>query len=231
MATRIEDVFDKQQHASIFSRVIGQQVFWVFLAAVAAVVYLSLATDTFDTPRNLFNVGRNFAFVAIIGFGMTAVIASGGIDLSVGSVVVMSAMVMSVTMDAGHSLTLGIVLALLVSVGIGAFNGVLIAILGMPAFVVTLGMLSLARSLAMVLSGNKIMSNFGPDQAAMFALGGGAQEVPFPFLGTLPVPNPVFVMAALGIATGLAFRWTRWGQYVFAIGGNENAARLTGVPV
>ena len=81
MSSSIEDVIDLAQHRSAMARVANMQVFWVFLAAVIACVALSLATDSFATSRNLFNVSRNFAFVAIIAIGMTAVIASGGIDL------------------------------------------------------------------------------------------------------------------------------------------------------
>jgi ribose transport system permease protein len=111
---------------------------------------------------------------------------------------------------------------LLGSVAVGFFNGFMIAFVGVPAFVVTLGMLSIARSLAMVLSGNKMIYQFGPDHEMLLSLGGGS---------TFGIPHPVFVLLALGLLLGFAFRWTRWGRHLFAIGGNENAATLTGVPV
>ena len=157
MSSSIEDVIDLAQHRSAVARVANMQVFWVFLAAVIACVALSLATDSFATSRNLFNVSRNFAFVAIIAIGMTAVIASGGIDLSVGSTVVLTAMVISVLMAAGHTFWLSALAALGVALLVGFINGVLIAYAGMPPFVVTLGMLSAARSAAMVLSDNKMI--------------------------------------------------------------------------
>ena len=222
MSSSIEDVIDLAQHRSAVARVANMQVFWVFLAAVIACVALSLATDSFATSRNLFNVSRNFAFVAIIAIGMTAVIASGGIDLSVGSTVVLTAMVISVLMAAGHTFWLSALAALGVALLVGFINGVLIAYAGMPPFVVTLGMLSAARSAAMVLSDNKMIWEFGPDHDLLLWIGGGA---------TFGLPHPLFALIALTLVMTFVFRWTRWGQHLFAIGSNEQAATLTGIPV
>src|SRR5690606_35649521 len=213
---------DRSEHRGWFSALTSHQVFWVFVAALLACLALSVFTDTFATERNLFNVSRNFAFVGIIALGMTAVIASGGIDLSVGSTVVLSAMAIAVVMSAGLPFWLGLTAALGAAVLVGVVNGVLIAYAGMPPFVVTLGMLSVARSLAMVLSNNKMIYEFGPDQGLLLWLGGGS---------TLGLPNPLIVLAVLALFTGFAFKWTRWGQHLFAMGGNEQAAKLTGIPV
>jgi ribose transport system permease protein len=192
---------------------------------------LSFASEVFATQQNLFNVTRNFAFVAIIAIGMTAVIVCGGIDLSVGAVLVLSGMVIGMTMSDGLSIWLAVPLALGVSLAVGAFNGFMIAYIGVPPFVVTLGMLSIARSLAMVLSNNRMVYQFGPDQPQLLALGGGFVELPLPFVDAVRIPSPVLFLLVLLVVTALAFRWTRWGRYLFAIGGNERAATLTGVPV
>ena len=220
--TTLDDIIGKSQHESLFSRIWGLQIFWVFTAAVLACLALTLLTDTFASERNLFNVARNFAFVAIIAIGMTAVIASGGIDLSVGSSVVLSAMVISVAMSGGLPFWISAVLALGAALLVGLLNGVLIAYAGMPAFVVTLGTLSAARSLAMVLSDNKMIWEFGPDHDILLWVGGGS---------TFGLPHPLYVLTALTIVMSLAFKWTRWGQHLFAIGSNENAAVLTGIAV
>jgi ribose transport system permease protein len=220
--TSLESHIAQSQHRSVFGRIANLQTFWVFVAAVLACLFLSLATDAFATERNLFNVARNFAFVAIIAIGMTAVIASGGIDLSVGSTVVLTAMVISVLMEGGNSFWFSAAAALGAALLVGLINGVLIAHVGMPAFVVTLGMLSAARSLAMVLSNNKMIYEFGPDHDLLLWIGGGS---------TFGLPHPLYVLLALLIVTTFAFRWTRWGQHLFAIGGNEQAAVLTGIPV
>ena len=220
--TTLDDVIGKSQHRSWLSRAAGLQVFWVFLAAVLACIALGLLTDAFLTQRNLFNVARNFAFVAIIAIGMTTVIASGGIDLSVGSTVVLSAIVISVSMSSGMAFLPAAALALLAALAVGLINGLLIAYAGVPAFVVTLGMLSAARSLAMVLSNNKMIWEFGPQHDLLLWIGGGS---------TWGLPHPLYVLLLLAVTMSLVYRWTRWGQHVFAIGGNEQAATLAGIPV
>jgi ribose transport system permease protein len=221
MTTLLEESIDRRTHSPL-TWLMSRQTFWVFVAAAVAVVALSLATDTFATQRNLFNVTRNFAFVGIIALGMTAVIITGGIDLSVGSIVCLAGIVLGVVMNAGYSIWAGVGAALLTSLAVGALNGVLIACVRMPPFVVTLGMLAIARSLAMVASNNRMVYDFGPDQAKLLALGGGT---------TLGVANPVIALVVLALITGYLFRWTQWGRHVFAIGGNEHAATLTGVRV
>jgi ribose transport system permease protein len=231
MAMTLEGSIRKHTHESLLSWLVGRQTFWVSFAAVLAFVMLSFASDVFATQQNLFNVTRNFAFVGIIALGMTAVIITGGIDLSVGAVLALSGMVVGMSMNVGTPFWVAVPLALGTALFIGGFNGVMIAYVGMPPFVVTLGMLSIARSLAMVLSNNRMVYEFGPDQAQLLALGGGFINVALPFRDSIKVPNPVVFLIVLALIAGVAFRWTRWGRHVFAIGGNEAAANLTGVPV
>src|SRR5215831_382928 len=97
-----------EQSHGVLAGMLRRQSFWVLVTAAVACLILTLITDTFATPQNLFNVTRNFAFVAIIALGMTAVIITGGIDLSVGSVVCLTGMVLGVVMNAGHSIWIGI---------------------------------------------------------------------------------------------------------------------------
>lgn len=231
MAVTLEESIQKQAHGSLIGWLASRQTFWVSVAAVLAFISLSLSSSVFATQQNLFNVTRNFAFVAIIALGMTATIITGGIDLSVGAVLALSGMVIGMSMNTGTPFWLAVLLALAVSLMVGAFNGAMIAYVGMPPFVVTLGMLSIARSLAMVLSNNRMVYEFGPDQAHLLTLGGGFINVGVPFLRPIRVPNPVLFLAVMALVTGFAFRWTTWGRHLFAIGGNEEAANLTGVPV
>jgi ribose transport system permease protein len=231
VAVNRDPSIDASVHRNWLSRLASQQTFWVSAAAVVAFVVLSFASDVFATQQNLFNVTRNFAFVAIIAIGMTAVIVTGGIDLSVGAVLVLSGMVIGMTMNAGTSIWVAIPLALGVSLLVGALNGVMIAYVGVPPFVVTLGMLSIARSVAMVLSDNRMVYQFGPDQTQLLTLGGGFISMALPFVDTIRVPNPVVFLLILLLIASFLFRWTRWGRHLFAIGGNERAATMTGVPV
>ena len=212
-----------QKQETLISNLLGSQTFWVFIAVIVASIALSFATDAFATSKNLYNITRNVTFVAIIALGMTLVIITGGIDLSVGSVLCLCSMVLAVVMHAGYSIEVGIAASVLTALVVGAVNGVLIAYIGLPPFVVTLGMLSIARSLAMVASGNTVVFEFGPDHDTLLALGGGAW-----FFG---IANPVMYMIVLGLLTGFVLRFTRFGRHIFAIGGNEHAATLTGVPV
>ncbi|HEX3208455.1 MAG TPA: ABC transporter permease, partial [Geminicoccaceae bacterium] len=104
----------------------------------------------------------------------------------------------------------------------GGVNGFLVAYVRLPSFVVTLGMLSVARSLAIVLSQNKMIYEFGPSGDLFNDIGGGQM---------LGIAHPVWMLIFLALLFGFVFRLTTWGRYLYAIGGNENAARLTGVPV
>ena len=222
MAVTLDQTIAQKQH-TFLSRLFSNQTFWVVIAVILACLFLSFATDSFATSKNIYNITRNITFVAIIALGMTFVIITGGIDLSVGSVLCLSSMVLAVTMHAGYSIEIGILASIATALAVGAFNGVLIAYLGFPPFVVTLGMLSVARSLAMVASNNTVVFQFGPDHQKLLALGGGAW--------VFGIANPVLYMIILALITGFILRWTKFGRHIFAIGGNEHAATLTGVPV
>lgn len=222
MAVTLDQTIAHKQH-TFLSRLLSSQTFWVVIAVILACLFLSFATDAFATSKNLFNITRNVTFVAIVALGMTFVIITGGIDLSVGSVLCLCSMVLAVTMHAGYGIGTGIAASLLTALVIGAFNGILIAYLGFPPFVVTLGMLSIARSLAMVASNNTVVFQFGPDHDKLLALGGGAW--------LFGIANPVLYTVVLVLITGFVLRWTKFGRHIFAIGGNEHAATLTGVPV
>jgi ribose transport system permease protein len=217
----LDETINRRAHSPL-AWVLSRQVFWVFVAAIIACLLLSIVTDTFTKSNNLFNVFRNFSLVALVALGMTAVIITGGIDLSVGSTMGLSAIAVGVLMNDGNSIEVAIGAALLVSLAVGLVNGFLIAYVGMPPFVVTLGMLSIARSLGQVGSNNKMVYQFGPDHDLFLWIGGGS---------TFSIPHPFIALAVLALITGFCLRWTRWGTHVFAVGGNEKAAVLTGVPV
>ncbi|UXN57118.1 ABC transporter permease [Phyllobacterium zundukense] len=222
MAITLDQTIAHKQQSWLAEK-LSSQTFWVLVAVILACIFLSFATDSFATSKNLYNITRNVTFVAIIALGMTLVIITGGIDLSVGSVLCLCSMILGVVMHAGYSIEVGIAASIATALVIGACHGLLIAYIGMPSFVVTLATLSIARSLAMVASGNTVVFQFGPDHDKLLALGGGAW-----FFG---IANPVVYMVVLALLTGFILRWTRFGRYIYAIGGNEHAAILTGVPV
>jgi ribose transport system permease protein len=222
---RIQDVVGIKEQTA-FERVVSSQAFWVTVALLAIILLMSyLQPQAFASQENFYNITRNFAFIGIMSVGMVCVIITGGIDLSVGSVMGLVGVVSGVILQAGFAWYL-------------AVGGGLLAYAGLSPFVVTLGMLSLARSLAIVISENKMIYQFGPDGPAFKIIGGGQNlglnRVSEALFGT-PLPfqlaNPVWVLIILAVAVGLLLKFTPWGRYIYAIGGNEQAARLTGVPV
>jgi ribose transport system permease protein len=244
--TTLDQTIAHRQH-NWRSTLLSNQTFCVLVVIVLYSLFLYFSTSAFGTSANFYNITRNFTFTAIIALGMTMVIITGGIDLSVGSVLCFCSMVLAVTMhgdvqfgpynllapfglvgpytvcEGGCSIYTGVTAALVAALVIGAFNGVMIAYVGFPPFVVTLGMLSIARSFGMIASNNQTVFQFGPDHDKLLYLGGGAW-----FFG---IANPVLYTLVLAAIVGFVLRWTKFGRHVFAIGGNEHAATLTGIPV
>ncbi|MDF2974991.1 MAG: sugar transporter permease [Microvirga sp.] len=218
----IEEVTGLRER-NFLQNILGSQPFWVCIALLLICLVMSwLQPAAFATTDNFFNITRNFAFIGIMALGMTAVILTGGIDLSVGSIMGVVGVVCGLILQAGQHWILAVIGGLLTGALAGAVNGGLIAYVGLPPFVVTLGMLSIARSLAIVLSQNKMIYEFGPYGDTFVNIGGG--EI-------LGIANPVWMLIVLTLGFAFIFNFTAWGRYLYAIGGNENAARMTGVPV
>ena len=211
-----------RQEVSGLAAMLRTQPFWVFLAILAIGLVMSFVSDAFMTERNMFNITRNMAFFGIMALGMSAVICTAGIDLSVGSLLGLCAITLGLTMQAGWGIGAGFVVCMVTAALVGAINGILIAYLRMAPFVVTLGMLAMARSIAMVLSDNKMIYDFGPDMELFEWIGGESM---------LGVPNVVWVLAMLTALFWWVWRFSTWGRWVIAIGGNAQAARLSGIPV
>ena len=199
----------------------GQPAF-ITLAVLMIGIVMALTSEPFRSYDNLYNDSRNFAFIAIMGMGEMLVIITGGVDLSVGSVMGLVGIVTGLVLQAGYPLWVGGGAGLMVALACGLINGYAIARFKLSPFIVTLIMLSAARSQALVVSNNKMIYQFGPDEKLFAALGGGS---------LFGIPSVVIVMAVLGILLTFAMQNTSWGRYVYAIGGNEQAALLTGIPV
>ena len=207
---------------SLIGSLKGRRELGVFGALVLMVLILAIGVPQFHTTDNLVNVARNFSFVGIVSLGMTLVIITGGIDLSVGSVWGVTAVIAATMMASGYSLVVSIVGSLLCAACIGLFNGLCITKLQMSPFVPTLATLSIARSLALIITHGRPISDFGPSTDAFLAIGGG---------DVFGIPNPVIIFAVMGVAFWLLLSGTVWGRHVYAVGGNERAARLTGLNV
>jgi ribose transport system permease protein len=203
-------------------RLASRQEFWITLAVLAMGLIVSMITPHFATYTNLSNVLQNFCYIGILAIGMTPILISGGIDISVGAIMGLCGVVLGLLLQADWPLWAGLPATLLLGVALGAINGGLVAYLRLPPFLVTLGMLSVARSMALIVSSGRVVYSFGQSEKAIFALGGGKM---------FGVPNVVYAMVASALALHFLLTMTRWGRYVSAIGGNQRAARLTGIPV
>jgi ribose transport system permease protein len=220
---------------TFLQRVLASQPFWVAIALILLVVVMTAKEPSFGTSDNAANVTRNFAPFGIMALGMTVVIITGGIDLSVGSVMGLVAIVAGLFLTWEYPWYVAFAMGMLTGLICGAFNGFFVAYVGMPSFVVTLGMLSIARSLAVVFSANQMLYKFGPDAPIVKAIGQAKWPYHAP-VGWAPhwipeLSSHFWVMVVMALFVGFIFNFTAWARHLFAIGGNEQAARLTGVPV
>src|SRR5688500_10745719 len=184
---------------TLFQRTLANQAFWVTVAVALICVATAWETPTFATLGNFFNITRNFAAIGIMALGMTAVIITGGIDLSVGSVMALTAIGAARVLEAGHPWWAGCLTGLVLGMLAGGVNGCLIAYVRLPPYVVTLGMLSIARSLAIVLSQNRVIYQLGPGGEVFKAIGGG--QIALPWFGgqTLFLSNLFITMLVLAV--------------------------------
>jgi len=185
----------------------------------ALCVLLWALTPHFLTVSNLLNVLEQTAINAVIAAGMTFVIISGGIDLSVGSLVALAGVVLATALQGGAPIPLAIAASLATGFGFGLLNGAAITWGRLPPFIATLGMMSIARGCALLFTEGRPISGFDPHFRAIATsrLAG--------------VPMPVLITAVVYLAGQFVLAETRFGRYAYSIGGNEEATRLSGVNV
>jgi rhamnose transport system permease protein len=196
----------------------------LFLILIAGVFLMSLLSDVFLTPENLLNQGRLATEIALMALPMTLIIITGGIDLSVGSTMGLSAIMLGVAWhNWGLPLEAAIVVALIVGTLCGAFNAFFITRVGLPPLITTLATLALFRGLAEGVAQARSVRGY-PDW--FYILG---QE---DFLGEATAfPNQLFIVIISIVAFGAALAWTPFGRSLYAIGNNETGARFSGMPV
>jgi ribose transport system permease protein len=230
-AATLGDVSGQQEH-NWSSRVLANQAFWVTVAVLLICIVTSIQEPrSFPTLANFFNTTRNFSSIGIMAMGMTVVILTGGIDLSVGSVMALVSVGAARALEAGFGWETGMLVGFGLGLAAGAVNGALIAYVRLPPFVVTLGMLSIARSIAVVLSEGRVIYEFGPEGETFKWIGGGWFDIALPNGATLSLSHQFILLILIAIVFAFVLKWTGWGRYLYAIGGNENAARMTGIPV
>src|SRR2546428_865997 len=188
-----------------------------FVALALLLVVASLISPTVATPTNLLNVLRQMAITGVIGIGMTMVILTGGIDLSVGSIVALVSVLVAGFQD--HGTVVVVFLGLLSATVVGAINGAGVVIGRLQPFIMTLGMMTVTRGLAFMYSAGRPMEILLPSLDAV-----GSRAI-------LSIPIPGLVFAALLALGGWLLTAVPFGRYLYAIGRHEEAARLSGVHV
>ncbi|MHB8387836.1 ABC transporter permease, partial [Metallibacterium sp.] len=180
---------------------------------------LAVSTDTFLTANNLTNLMRQATIWAVIAIGQTFVIITAGIDLSVGTVLGFAGVVISLLLQANVPIWLAIVLTLLVGVAIGMFHAFGVIKLGLPPFIMTLATLTALRGIGLLMTNGSSIS-ITVDSFTSFSRG-----------AVLGIPNLFWMVILLAIPSFVFLHLSRWGRYLFAIGSNPEAARLSGVNV
>lgn len=197
----------------------------ILIAIVAEAIVFAFLAPQFLSVDNLINVALSIAITGILAVGMTFVILTGGIDLSIGSVLAVAGIVAAIAAKSlgGAGVVVAIAAAIAVGMATGLFNGLMISRFRVPPFVVTLAILTIARGLAFIIAERYAGSTSVSDLPEAFA-----------FLGrekVLGLPVPVITMLIVFVAGWFVLRHTRFGRYVYAIGGNAEASYLAGVDV
>ncbi len=208
---------------SIATRLSQLNISWRDMGTVAGLIIMfvvfSSLSDVFFTQRNLINILQQSSINACIAIGMTLVIISGGIDLSVGPIAALAAVLSAALLVAGFPVPVVILVALAIGLACGFINGALIAYAGLQPFIVTLGTLSLFRALALIYTGGTPILGLPPEFRGIFSA------------TVFGLPTPVIIVAVLAVMATILLKKTPLGEYILAVGGNEEAARVSGVPI
>lgn len=199
-----------------------------FVVLIALLIFFSVFTDNFAAWNNVVNIMQATAVNGVLGVAVTFVIISGGIDLAVGTMMTLTAVMAGIILtNLGMPLPIGILGALASGAVLGTISGTAVAKLKIPPFIATLGMMQIARGLALVFSGTRpIYFNDTPNYSLISPDSTLALIIP-----GLEIPNGVMIMFLVAILASIVLNRTLFGRYIFALGSNEEAARLSGVNV
>jgi len=197
--------------------------YMLIIELVVLCVIMAFASPKFMDLKNWMNILLTASYSGLVAVGMTFVIITGGIDLSVGSILAFASMMGAYGITFwGFSLPIAIIFIILVGLGIGAAQGMLVSRLGMPAFIVTLAGMSIFRGLTLVVSGAKSIPNL-PAPLVEFGNGKISDQIPIPF--------PVILLIGIFLLGFYILRYTSFGRGLYALGGNREATKLSGLNV
>jgi ribose transport system permease protein len=211
------------------------QKFAALGSLVMLVIVFSVTSNAFLSLGNGMTVALQVTSIAYLGIGATCVIITGGIDLSVGSVLALSGVAAALLVKAGVPVPIGMLGGIVVGAFCGALNGIFVTRMGLPPFIATLGMMLVARGVALQITGARPVSGLGD---AFAELGNGSlfriEHVGsdgFPDVVFPGIPYPVIIMVVLAIVVSIMLSRTSLGRHIYAVGSNAEAARLSGVNV
>jgi ribose transport system permease protein len=211
------------------------QKFAAFGSLVVLGVVFSLTSDSFFSVSNGLSVALQVTSIAFLGIGATCVIITGGIDLSVGSVLALSGVIAAMAVKAGVPVPIGMLCGVLTGALCGVCSGLCVTLLKLPPFIATLSMMLVARGVALEITGARPVSGL-PESFG--TLGNGALlrivkegSGPFPDVIFPGIPYPVILMAILAVVVSIMLNRTTFGRHIYAVGSNAEAARLSGVQV
>ncbi|MBA3520548.1 MAG: ABC transporter permease [Rhizobiales bacterium] len=207
-----------QPPRSALARLTGRLEIRMLGLALIIAIGLSLLSPYFLTQNNLLNILDQSVVIGIVAVGMTFVILTGGIDLSVGSVAGLTGVILGLSLQ-NFGIPVSIALAVLAGAGIGLFSGILIAYFGLAAFVVTLGVMAIGRSLAYIFSGQTAISGFPSELSDIV------------YTTVLGIPANVLFLGALYLLAWAYLTYTKGGRTIYAVGSNKEAARAAGLSV
>jgi len=203
------------------NNVMDSQIMTVLVILFALIIFFSFMSNGFFSQKNLYNILQQVAVIGIITVAQTFVIITSGIDLSQGAIIGLTTVISAMCMvDLKLPIPIAVIAGLLVGIGIGAANGVLIAHLGLPAFIATLGTMSVTEAIALLIKGGNDIYNL-PNAISEFGRQG---------LGEI-LPNIAIIMIIIVVAMHILLKKTSFGRYTYAVGSNATAAKFSGVKV
>jgi len=211
----------KNREGGFFRSIVKSSSFGIIVILFAMCLIMTIAVgDKFLSQSNLLSVFRQFSFYGILAIGMCMVIITGGIDISVGSIFALSGVIACMAIAKwGLSTPIGVLLGILAGALFGYFNGACVTVLKLPPMITTLGSMSIARGIAYTITGGYPIGSL-PDSFKFIGLG-----------YILNIPTPIVLMVILAIVVSLFLRKTIIGRWIYAIGGNEEGSRISGVRV
>lgn len=209
----------KNKNGGSLKKVTQFEQLGILIVLIALIIVVSISNSVFYSEENIINILRSTSFVFIIGIFMTFVLITGGLDLSVGSVMAMGGIIAALAATSGMSLAISIILGLLFGAGIGFLNGFLIVKCNIPALIVTLGMMYACDGLVLIVTQGTPVYPL-PDNFK--ALGQGSVGI---------VPNVVIIAVILAVIAAFILKKTTYGRSIYAVGGNKETARLSGINV